>query len=82
LVAHLHFSNRTKPNKNAKELPSQRTTKRLKTALPTTSVLQESGLSAPIETFSLSLKSELRLRVSANKSAPSQSRKPLPASLK
>ena len=26
LVAHLHFSNRTKPNKNAKELPSQRTT--------------------------------------------------------
>jgi len=28
LVAHLRFANRTKPNKNAKELPSQRTTTR------------------------------------------------------
>lgn len=28
LVAHFHFSNRTKPNKNEKELPSQRTTTR------------------------------------------------------
>jgi len=50
LVAHLHFSNRTKPNKNAKELPSQRAIKRIKLdgkkGDRITSVLQKSGLSA------------------------------------
>jgi len=43
LVAHLHFANRTKPNKNAKELPSQRTAetenRTTENALPTTGSL-------------------------------------------